>query len=142
VFSLGSYLPFTYIEEKFLIKFNRVRGVLGAVLLAGACGLASGVMAAETATGVGEHVDLTIKSTKEAQAAAAAGNKEGCLAGIKQAKQHYKEITGAASGMPLQKAMAKMRTAQGECESGNTGKGAELLGEVVSDLQKIADTPR
>jgi hypothetical protein len=124
------------------MKMNKIANVLGALLLTGAFGLSGGAFAAETATGVNEHFDLTIKTAKEAQAAAAAGNKDNCLASIKQVKQHYKEITGAASGMPLQKAMAKLKTAQAECETGNTAKGAEILTEVVNDLQKISNTPR
>ncbi len=121
------------------MKITKIANVLGALLLTGAVGTA---FAAETATGVNEHFDMTIKTVKEAQAAAAAGNKDGCLSSIKAAKQHYKEITGAASGMPLQKAMGKVRDAQGACEAGKTADGATILSEVVTDLQKISDTPR
>jgi hypothetical protein len=124
------------------MKITKIGNVLGTLLVIGAFGLSNGAIAAETSTGVNEHFDLTIKTTKEAQAAAAANNKEGCLTNIKQARQHYKEITGAASGMPLQKAMAKMRDAQAACESGDTAKGAAILSEVVADLQKISGTPR
>lgn len=109
---------------------------MGALLLTGVC-VSGSAFAAENAEGVNEHFIMTIDTVKAAQAAAAAGNKEACLTEIKQAKQHYKEITGAASGMPLQKAMQKVKVAQAECEAGNTAKGAEVLSEVVSDLQAI-----
>ncbi len=121
------------------MNITKIANVLGALLLTGAMGTA---FAAETATGVNEHFDMTIKTVKEAQAAAAAGNKEACLTNIKAAKQHYKEITGAASGMPLQKAMARVRDAQNACEAGDTAQGAAVLSEVAADLQKISDTPR
>lgn len=124
------------------MKRTKIRNALSTLLVAGAFGLSGSALAAETATGVNEHFDMTIKTTKEAQAAAAAGDKAGCLANIKQAKQHYKQITGAASGMPLQKAMAKLRDAQAACDAGDTGKGAAVLSDVASDLQKISDTPR
>jgi hypothetical protein len=124
------------------MKMSKTWNLLGSLLVIGALGLPDGAIAAETATGVNEHFDLTIKATREAQAAAGANSKEGCLANIKQARQHYKEITGAASGMALQKAMAKMRDAQGACESGDTAKGAAILSEVVTDLEKISGTPR
>jgi hypothetical protein len=116
------------------MDMRKITHSLSALLLAGALGQAT---AAETTTGVNEHFDLTIKSTQEAQAAAAGGSKEGCLSNIKKAKQHYKEITGAASGMALQKAMAKLKEGQTACEAGDTTKGAQILGEVVTDLQKI-----
>ncbi|MGZ8215732.1 hypothetical protein [Methylomagnum sp.] len=124
------------------MKIIKIGNVLGALLAVGAFAFTSSVNAAETSTGVNEHFELTIKTAKEAQAASAAGNKEECLAAIKSAKQHYKEITGAASGMPLQKAMTKMRDAQGACDSGDTAKAATILSEVVTELQKISDTPR
>ncbi len=119
------------------MKTNKIANGLSALLLTGAFGLSGGAFAAETATGVNEHFDMTIKTAQEAQAAAGAGNKEGCLAAIKQTKQHYKEITGAASGMPLQKAMAKLKDGQAACESGDTAKGATILTEVVNELKAI-----
>ena len=105
-----------------------------ALLMAGALGSA---IAAESATGVNEHFDLTVKSVQSAQAAAASGDKAGCLENIKAAKQHYKEITGASAGKPLQDALKKMRTGQEACEAGDTAKGAGILSEVAGDLQKI-----
>lgn len=116
------------------MNFKNITRILGVMAMTGALGNA---IAAESTTGVNEHFDLTIKSVQEAQAGAASGNKQGCLDGIKQAKQHYKEITGAAAGKPLQDALKKMRTGQEACEAGDTAKGAAILSEVVSDLQKI-----
>jgi hypothetical protein len=112
---------------------NKTTKILGALLLTGSCG----VFAAENAAGVAEHMGLTIKTTKEAQDAAAAGNKEGCLASIKQAKQHYKELTGDAAGKPMQDAIKVMKEAQADCEAGNTAAAATKLGEVVAAEQKV-----
>ena len=78
----------------------------------------------------------TVK-TKEAQAAAAAGNKEECVKSIKAAKQHYKEVTGDAAGKPLQDAVKVLKVGQEECEKGDTQKAASTLTEVVSAIDKI-----
>lgn len=110
---------------------------LSGVLLASLVSVAGSTLAAESAAGVAEHMGLTIKVTKEALEAAKAGNEAGCLANIKQAKQHYKEITGDAAGKPLQDAMKRMKEAQAACESGNSAQGAEILTEVVSAMEKI-----
>ena len=113
---------------------------LGALIVGGvfALGGVASVNAAENAAGVKEHMAMTVKTTKEAMEAAKAGNETACLASIKQAKQHYKEITGDAAGKPLQDAMKKMKEAQAECEKeGGAAKGAEILSEVVSAMEKI-----
>ena len=112
---------------------------LGAMIVGGVMALGGAAAnAAENAAGVKEHMSLTIKTTKEALDAAKAGNEAGCLASIKQAKQHYKEITGDAAGKPLQDAMKRMKDAQAECEQeGGAAKGAEILTEVVASLEKI-----
>lgn len=110
---------------------------LSSVLLAGFMSVAGSAMAAESAAGVAEHMGLTVKVTKEALEAAKSGNEAGCLASIKQAKQHYKEITGDAAGKPMQDAMKRMKDAQAACESGNSAQGAEILAEVVAALEKI-----
>lgn len=117
------------------MKINKITTTLSAMLLTGA--FASGAMAAESAAGVKEHFQLTIDTTKGAQDAAQEGNKEGCLAKIKQAKQHYKEVTGDAAGKGLQDAMKRVKEAQTECEAGNTGTAAEILGEAVISMQKL-----
>lgn len=118
----------------------KIARTLGALLLGGALGLAgaSSVYAAETSAGVAEHMGLTIKSTQEALEAAKGGNEHGCLASIKQAKQHYKEVTGDAAGKPLQDAIKRLKEAQAECEKEGGGpKAAEILTEVVASMQKI-----
>jgi hypothetical protein len=119
------------------MTMNKTSKILSAMLLTTAFGLSGSVFAAENAAGVAEHMDLTIKTTKEALEAAKSGNKEGCLAGIKQAKQHYKELTGDASGKPMQDAIKRMKDAQTECDAGNTAKAAEILGEVVASEEKV-----
>ena len=113
---------------------------LGALIVGGVFGLggAASVNAAESAAGVKEHMEMTVKTTKEAMEAAKAGNEASCLASIKAAKQHYKEITGDAAGKPLQDAMKRMKDAQAECEhEGGAAKGAEILAEVVASMEKI-----
>lgn len=71
---------------------------LGGLLLTGTLGMSSGAVAAENAAGVKEFMGKTVETAKQAQAAAAAGDKDGCLSAIKQTKQNYKEITGDAAG--------------------------------------------
>jgi hypothetical protein len=112
---------------------------LGAMIVGGVFALGGvAANAAENAAGVKEHMDLTVKTTKEAMEAAKAGNESGCLASIKQAKQHYKEITGDAAGKPLQDAMKRMKEAQAECEKeGGAAAGAAILAEVVASMEKI-----
>ena len=112
---------------------------LGAMIVGGVFALGGvAANAAENASGVKEHMALTVKTTKEAMEAAKAGNETGCLASIKQAKQHYKEITGDAAGKPLQDAMKRLKDAQAECEKeGGAAKGAEILAEVLAAMEKI-----
>jgi len=119
------------------MKMNKTAKVLGALLLTGAFGVSGSAFAAENAAGVKEFMGKTIQTTKEAQTAAAAGNKEGCLSAIKQTKQNYKEITGDAAGKPLQDAMKKVKEAQGLCEAGNAPQAAPLLGEAASTMEKV-----
>lgn len=111
--------------------------VLGASLLTGVFAASGSAIAAETAAGVKEFMGKTIQTTKEAQAAAAAGNKEGCLSAIKQTKQNYKEITGDAAGKPLQDAMKKVNQARDLCSAGNTQDAAPLLGEAAATMEKV-----
>lgn len=117
------------------MKMNKIVKALSVVLLAGA--VSGSVFAAENASGVKEHMSLTVQTTKAAQTAASAGDKEGCLSNIKQAKQHYKEITGDAAGKPLQDALKKVKEAQAHCEAGNVHDAAPILGEAVATMEKI-----
>ncbi|HYE38040.1 hypothetical protein [Methylocaldum sp.] len=119
------------------MKMNKTAKVLSALLLTGAFGVSGSAIAAENAAGVAEHFGLTVKTAKEAHEAAKAGDKDGCLSGIKQSIQHYKELTGAAAGKELQDTIKVVKEAKGECESGNTTKGAELLGQAVPVLEKL-----
>jgi len=114
---------------------NTIAKVLGAFLLTGAFGLSA--IAAENAAGVKEFMSLTLKTAQQAQAAAAAGNKEGCLAAIKQTKQYYKEITGDAAGMPLQNAMKRLREGQVSCQNDDLDGAASVLKEVVATMERI-----
>lgn len=116
---------------------SKISKKLTGVVLAGFMGVAGSAFAAENAAGVVEHMDLTVKTTKAAQEAAKAGNEAACVSNIKQAKQHYKEITGDAAGKPLQDAMKRMKDAQASCEAGDAATGAATLSEVVSALEKI-----
>lgn len=102
-----------------------------------ALAVSGSVYAAENTEGVKEHMALTVEKTQAAQAAAAAGNKEECVKEIKQAKQHYKEITGDAAGKALQDAIKLMKVAQEECDKGETAKAAAKLADVKAQLDKI-----
>jgi hypothetical protein len=117
------------------MKFSTISKAVAAVFFMGA--VSGAAFAAENAAGVAEHLGLTVKTTEEAQAAAAAGNKELCLSSIKQAKQHYKEITGDASGMPMQNAIKLLKVAQEDCDKGDTGAAATKLTDVVGQMKKI-----
>lgn len=117
------------------MKMRELSSVITGVALALA--VSGSVFAAENTEGVKEHMALTVEKTKAAQDAASAGNKEECVKEIKQAKQHYKEITGDAAGKPLQDAVKLLKVAQDECEKGNTAKAATTLADVKSQLDKI-----
>ena len=117
------------------MKMSKISTVISSAFLA--LTVSGNVFAAENAEGVREHFALTQEKTKEAQAAAAAGNKDACLVGIKAAKQHYKEITGNAASKALQDAIKTLKVGQEECEKGDTAKAATTIGEVVSALDAI-----
>jgi hypothetical protein len=123
----------TITGENHKMNMSKISKVLGALLLTGAVGSA---FAAENAAGVRDFMKKTLETTKAAQAAAAAGDKDGCLKSIKQAKQEYKEITGDAAGKPLQDAMKKVKEAQSHCEAGNVTEAAPILGDAVAGMQK------
>ena len=113
---------------------------LGALLIGSIMALSgvASVSAAENAAGVAEHMGLTLKTTKEALGFAKEGNEKACLDSIKQAKQHYKEVTGDAAGKPLQDAIKRLKEAQSECEKEGGGPaGAAILEEVVAAMDKI-----
>lgn len=118
------------------MKMSKISTVVSSALLALA--VSGSVFAAENAEGVKEHLGLTLETTKAAQAAAAAGNRDECLAKIKAAKQHYKEVTGDAAGKPLQDAIKVLKVGQEECLAGDTAKAAVTLTEVVNALGSIA----
>ncbi|GAB6047331.1 hypothetical protein JCM19379_11550 [Methyloparacoccus murrellii] len=118
------------------MKMSKISTVVSSALLALA--VSGNVFAAENAEGVKEHFALTQKEVKEAQAAAAAGNKEECVKHYKQAKQHYKEITGNAASMRLQKAIDVMQTGKEACQAGDVAKGAEVGVHVSKELDEIA----
>ena len=117
------------------MKTTKTFSVIGGAILALA--VSGSAFAAENASGVAEHLGLTLAKIKDAQAAAAAGNKDQCLADVKQAKQHYKEITGDAAGKPLQDAIKTLKVGQEECEKGDTAKAATTLSGVVDAVTKI-----
>ncbi len=117
------------------MKMNKSIAAISAFLLAGA--VSGSVFAAENSAGVAEHFSLTVKTLKEAQVAAASENKEGCLASIKQAKQHYKELTGDAAGKPMQDAMKRVKDAQAECEAGEYASASAVLTEVSATVERL-----
>lgn len=117
---------------------NEMTKKLGIALATSLFALATGVAsAAETAGGVKEHMGLTVSTTKEALAAANAGNGEGCVTSIKAAIQHYKEITGDAAGKPLQDTVKKIKAAKDACAAGDTSEAAAVLTDAVANLEKI-----
>lgn len=117
------------------MKTTKTFSVIGGAVLALA--ISGSAFAAENASGVAEHLGLTLTKIKDAQAAAAASNKDQCLVDIKQAKQHYKEITGDAAGKPLQDAIKTLKVGQEQCEKGDTATAATTLSGVVDAVAKI-----
>lgn len=113
------------------MTISKTSKILASTLLAG---FTFGAVAAENAAGVAEHLNLTIETAKAAQSAAAAGNKDACLSNIKQSKQHYKELTGAPNGKPMQDAIKVMKEAQENCNNGNTSEAATQLSDVVQRM--------
>ena len=108
-------------------------------LFAGAAfGLAtSTAFAAESAAGVKEHMDLFIKTVKEANDLANQGHADLCTESIKQSIQHYKEITGDAAGKPLQDAVKKIKAAKDACQAGDTSEAAAVLSSTIPEIDKI-----
>ena len=118
------------------MKMIKISTVASTVLLA----LASNVFAAEDAAGVKEHMVAFLQKTKDAQASATAGNKDECVTNIKEAKQHYKQLTGDPAGKPTQDAIKLLKVGQEECEKGDTAKATTTLADVVGRLEKINAT--
>jgi hypothetical protein len=119
------------------MKMSKTTRVLGALLLTGAFGLSGSALAAENAAAVAAHFDELVKSAKSAHESAKAGDKDTSLKEIKAAKQHYKELTGDASGKPMQDAIKRLSEAQDLIRAGDTAKGSEILGEVATTLEKL-----
>jgi hypothetical protein len=118
------------------MKMSKISTVLSSALLALA--VSGNVFAAENSEGVKEHFGLTQKEVKAATDAAKAGDAKGCTDHYKQAKQHYKEITGNAASMRLQKAIDVMQTGKEACQAGDAAKGAQIGEEVTKELDAIA----
>jgi uncharacterized membrane protein len=117
------------------MKMSKISTVLSSALLALAAG---NVFAAENAAGVKEHFGLTQQEVKAATEAAKAGDAKGCTDHYKQAKQHYKEITGNAASARLQKAIDVMQTGKDACQKGDTATGVSVGEQVSSELDAIA----
>ncbi|MGI9211101.1 MAG: hypothetical protein ACR2HF_01400 [Methylococcaceae bacterium] len=116
------------------IMINTISKFLAVSLLVGT---SFGAVAAESAGGVAEHMNMLIETTKAAQTAAASGDKGACLSSIKQAKQHYKELTGEPAGKPMQDAIKIMKDAQVDCESDKTADAVAKLSDVTARIQKV-----
>ena len=111
---------------------------LSAVLLASVFGLAAGsASAAESASGVREHLDMMVKTVKEANEHAAAGHQDLCVESIKASIQHYKEVTGDAAGKPLQDAVKKIKAAKDACQAGDPAEASAVLIDTIPALEKI-----
>lgn len=93
--------------------------------------------AAENAAGVKEHMELFVKTVKEANEHANLGHGDMCTESIKQSIQHYKEITGDAAGKPLQDAVKKIKAAKDACQAGDAAEGAAVLSATIPDIEKI-----
>jgi hypothetical protein len=120
------------------MKIEKITKTLGAILLAGAFGLAGApAFAAENASGVHTHAVEAVKTAKEAIEHAKAGHKDMTLDAIKTLRQHVKELTGDPVGKNIQKAMSRIKTAMTEAEGGNTAAAADKLSEALVELQVI-----
>lgn len=117
------------------MKMNKISKVLGALLLTGA--LSGSAFAAENTAGVAEHFDALVKTAELALDNVNNGNKDAAVTDIKQAKQHYKELTGDASGKDMQDAVKQLSAAQDALRAGDTAKGKEILTQVVPKLKDL-----
>lgn len=120
------------------MKIEKITKTLGAILLAGAFGLAGApAFAAEKAAGVAAHAQEAVKTAKEAIEHAKAGHKDMTLDTLKTLRQHVKELTGDPVGKNIQKAMSRIKDAMTETEKGNTAVAADKLSEALVELQVI-----
>lgn len=117
------------------MKMNKIAKVLGALLLTGF--LSGSVFAAENSAGVAEHFDQLVKTAGLALDNANNGNKEAAITDIKQAKQHYKELTGDASGKDMQDVVKQLTAAQDALKSGDAEKGKEILAGANAKLKEL-----
>lgn len=114
--------------------------LISAFLLAGI--VSGNAIAAEDASGVLGYMDKTIASVKLAQAAAqkGQGNKDDCVNNIKEAKQHYKQLTGDAAGVDTQNAIKLVKEAQELCgkdTSSDMSAAVSKLGDATKLLENV-----
>lgn len=117
------------------MKMNKIAKAFGAMLLTGI--LSGSAFAAENSAGVAEHFDLLVKTAGLALDNANNGNKDAAITDIKQAKQHYKELTGDASGKEMQDVVKQLSAAQDALKNGDTEKGKEILAGANAKLKEL-----
>jgi outer membrane protein assembly factor BamD (BamD/ComL family) len=117
------------------MKMNKIAKVLGALLLTGI--MSGSAFAAENSAGVAEHFDQLVKTAGLALDNANNGNKEAAITDIKQAKQHYKELTGDASGKDMQDAIKQLSAAQDALKAGDAEKGKEILAGAYAKIKDL-----
>ncbi|MGZ8217456.1 small metal-binding protein SmbP [Methylomagnum sp.] len=114
---------------------NKIAKALSALLLTGI--LSGSAFAAENSAGVAEHFDMLVKTAGLALDNANNGNKDAAITDIKQAKQHYKELTGDASGKDMQDVIKQLTAAQDALKAGEADKSKEILASAVAKLKDL-----
>lgn len=117
------------------MKTSKISKILGALLLTGV--MSGSAFAAENAAGVAEHFDQLVQAASLALDNANNGNAAASITEIKAAKQHYKELTGDASGKDMQDAVKQLTAAQDDLKAGNVDAGKEKLTAVVAKLKDL-----
>lgn len=117
------------------MKTSKISKILGALLLTGA--LSGSAFAAENSAGVAVHFDELVKTSQLALDNANNNNAAAAVTEIKAAKQHYKELTGEASGKEMQDAVKKLSAAQDALKAGDLAKGKEILADAVAQIKKL-----
>ncbi|UZR27743.1 hypothetical protein [Methylococcus mesophilus] len=117
------------------MKIQNALSKFAALLVAGS--LSFGAFAAEDAHGVKRATEEALKASQDALEQAKAGQTDAAIASSKLYRQKAKEITGAAAGISLQKAMGSAKGAATDLEAGNNAAAIEKLTDVVTRMTDI-----
>jgi len=113
-----------------------------------------GFGAAEAGTrdgGIEEHLDVAIKSAREAREALLTGNTAACVDAVKRAKQSMKEVSGSVAdlparqdtlGKPMHESLRSLQDTKAVCAPENQGAAVATLSRVAERLQEFTPQPK